>query len=197
MEFNDLYSHPAQAPEYATVQKYSDPTYATSYSNSSVLVPAASPSYVANTNDATDAMDAVVAGVMPEQGRDMLSRFLGRKKSFAARSVQDILGGMYERQRLKDELNHAIDYQHSRLMTKLLETDTWITGRYPQLDKARSQLERQIQSLEQERRKEDIACWRDLIRLKSELREAMREFHDEYHKGAFLSPWKSGNSAEN
>jgi hypothetical protein len=47
-------------------------------------------------------------------------------------------------------------------------------------------VEHEIRALEGEKRKEEVECFRDTTRLKTELREAMREFSQEQRKASLM-----------
>lgn len=191
MEFNAPYT--TRTPNPASCFQSHSCSFSLPYTSSS---PQASDSYA--VPETSEIIDALTSDVEQGNQHGSLERFLGRKKNFAAKSVQDILGLIYERESIKYELAHAIDYEQCHLGTQLLEIDDWRTGDNPQLDKTRGQLERNIIALNQEKRREETACWRDVTRLKSELREVLREFDGEHHKNNLLSsPWKSENSAGN
>ena len=49
----------------------------------------------------------------------------------------------------------------------------------------------EIAGLEKERRMEEVSCWRDITRLKSELRETLKEFNHEKEKEGLLSAHES------
>ena len=191
MEFNTPYTTPASRPT-----SYSQPpSYYFSLPYTSLLSP---PSHSYAVADTSEPLDALIIDVEPATRRTPLDQFLDRKKRFAARSVEDILGLIYERQGIKYTMAREIDYEHCYLKSKLLETDTWRTGFNPQLDKTRGQIQSNLLALDQEKRREEVACWRDTTRLKTELREVLREFDQEKHKtGLLTSPWKSENSAGN
>ena len=192
MEFNTTYSTtPIHLPAAYSLESYSFPRYPPSTDS----IP--NPSHSAAVLDASTPLDAIADEVTSSLPQSFLDGFLQRKKRFAAKSVEEILGLIYERESLREEITYAINYQQCHLKTQLLETPDWLTGVNPQLDKTRGQLEGQIVGLDQEKRREDIACWRDVVRLKSELREALRDFDQEYHKTNLITPWKSENSAGN
>ena len=191
MEFNSPYTTPAlQSTSYSQSASYYFSLPYTSF------LPTPSHSY--SVLDSSEPLDALIADLAPGSQRTPLDQFLDRKKRFAAHSVQDILGLIYERESLRYDMTDAINQERCYIKGKLLETGQWITGLNPQLDKSRGQLEKNILALDQEIRREEVACWRDTTRLKTELREALREFDQEKHKtGLLTSPWKSENSAGN
>ncbi len=192
MIFNTPYStHEAQSPMYTTQHSY---YFSVPYNAFSL--PQRSDSYA--VPGTTQVLDALTGGLETTLQHTPLDRFLDRRKRFAAGSVEDILGQIYERQTLKYDLIGNIEEERCYIKSKLLETGQWRTGLNPQLDKTRGQLQSTILALDQEKRREETACWRDITRLRSELREALREFDAEHHKTGLLNaPWKSENSAGN
>jgi len=116
-----------------------------------------------------------------------LDRILTGKKQFAAKTTQEILGLIYQREEIRYDHARAIDYESMQLKEKLFETGTWQTGLNPQLDKTRGQLQRELGGLERERRMEEVACWRDTTRLRENLREALRDFDQEKRKEQLIT----------
>ena len=100
--------------------------------------------------------------------------------------MEDVLGLIYEREEIKSNNIRTIDYDSCRTKARLFEIGSWQTGADPQLDKTRGNIERELLGFEREKRFEEVACWRDMTRLKSELREVLREFDGEKRKEALL-----------
>jgi len=136
-------------------------------------------------------IDALVEGVSGSQQTDPLERFMSARKRFLGRSVQDILGLIYERESIKYENDHRILYESAQVGSHLLNLGDWNIGTFKDIDKTRSQLEKEIANLEKERRMEEVSCWRDITRLKSELRETLKEFNHEKDKEGFLSAYQT------
>lgn len=116
-----------------------------------------------------------------------MDRFLAGKREFLARSVEDILGMIYEREGLRDEHLRKIDYDSCKVSTRLLGIDYWRLGANKDLDKLRMNLEREIIAFEREKRMEEVNCWRDTSRLRTDLREVMREASQEWRRDSLLS----------
>ena len=114
---------------------------------------------------------------------DPLERFFLGKKISLARGVEDITGLIEEREILKYTNNRNIDYESCLTKTKVFELEHWHLGANPSIDKMRSTFERELLSFEREKRMEEVACWRDVARLKSELREATKELDQENRRG--------------
>ncbi|NUM55791.1 MAG: hypothetical protein HUU46_19290 [Candidatus Hydrogenedentes bacterium] len=145
-------------------------------------------------------LDAVTDSLAVKPSQDPLDTFFSAKRTFLGKSVEDILGSIYERISLKYENLHQLEYQSIRLGTRLLELNNCNWGMNPQIERVRINLEREILSTDTEKRNEEVECWRDVTRLKTELREVLREFSQEKQKSALFgdastNPWTYNNSA--
>ena len=161
------------------------------------LLPLSQPSdsYAANVldeghEDATSALDAITDHLTTNTSSDPLGAFLTGKKRFLAKSVEDLLGLLYEREQIKYDSLRKIDYDSAQIKARLFEIDSWRTGINPQIDKTRANIERELLAFEREKRFEEVACWRDTTRLKSELREVLREFDSEKRREAVLGGYE-------
>jgi hypothetical protein len=147
----------------------------------------------------TSSLDALTDSLTVPRAQDPLDEFLSGKRVFLAKSVEDILGSIYERITLKYENLRQLDYQSIRLGTRLLELENCNWGMNPQIERVRVGIEHEINATDMEKRKEEVDCWRDVVRIKTELRETLREFGQEKRKSELLAPsqssWTSKNSA--
>lgn len=185
MEFRHTY--PNTQPYNTSSLEYFDrytPTIR-SFSLSSSSSPSDSYAVPTLETDAVGPIDAVIAAFEP-QPADGLDSFFAAKKRFAAKSVEEILGQIYEREQIKYGIFQDLDQEHMQLSDKLLEMPDWPLGLNSQIDRNRVQLLRELSSFEKERRMEYVACWRDIVRLKGDLREALREFDQEIRKEDLL-----------
>lgn len=121
-----------------------------------------------------------------DAARDPLEHFFLGKKVTLSRSVEDIVGLIDERVALKYTNIRTIDYESCETKTKIFELDRWYLGMNSSIDKMRSAFERELLGFEREKRMEEVACWRDVARLKSELREATKELDQENRRGELL-----------
>jgi len=119
-------------------------------------------------------------------GPDPLGSFLSAKREFWATSVEDILGRISEREHIRRENIYQVDYESCQMRTRLYQLDHWRRGFDPQVERIQVQIEREMSSLEREKRFEEVACWRDVTRLSGELREALRELSLEERKAALV-----------
>jgi predicted nucleic acid-binding protein len=84
-----------------------------------------------------------------------------------------------------------MDDEICRQNTKLLQLDTVKNHYSPELqrarDKRRTQLEANVLELEQEKRKEYLECWRDLMFMKKYLLTSLKDYWDLAKKRNLLS----------
>jgi len=119
-------------------------------------------------------------------GGDPLAHFLYGKQRFLSWSARDIVGLVYERQQLHRQQMEGIEGQKLSLNSSLLSLEGWQVGANPAIDRRRDSLESQVQSLERERRTQEVAAWRDTARLRADLREVLGELAVERRKWSFL-----------
>jgi hypothetical protein len=118
---------------------------------------------------------------------DPLESFFAGKKNFLVKSAREILGLIYEREQLKYENLHRIDYDECHTKTRLFEIDHWHPEVNPGINRIRANIERELLACEHEKRMEEVACWRDVCRLKSDLREVVRELEREKNRENLIS----------
>lgn len=153
------------------------------------LLPQPSDSYAGpNTAEPPYAgpLEAITHDILTKGTSDPLDHFFTGKRQFLAKSIEEVLGLIYEREQIKYDNIRKADYDSSKLKTRLFAIDSWRTGVDPQLDRTRSQIDGELMGLEREKRLEEVACWRDITRLKSELRETLQEFNQEKRREALL-----------
>ena len=138
-------------------------------------------------NPSSTPLDVITNEFLQPTSTDPLDQFLSHKRRFLAQSVEDILGLIYEREQLKYDNHQKIDFDSTKIGTRLFEVDYWRAGSNPNIDKVRSNLERELFAMEKEKRMEEVACWRDIARLRTDLREVMREVSQETRRTNLLS----------
>ena len=157
------------------------PSLTVSSSDSYAPLPAYAPSGGLETH-----IDAIMQDLTAPPQNDPINAFFTAKQAFLGKSVQDIVGLIYERETIKYESFHAMDYQAARIKTKLFELQNMRTGLNPQMERITQNIEKELNVLESEKRREEVECWRDVMRLKGDLREVMGEFGQEKRKTALL-----------
>ena len=186
MEFRNAYSQPQSSPDTSSYysREFSNPNSSVLFSSPS----SPSQSYAESGHEQIDngVLEALTDGLVSSSSNS-LEQFLSGKKRFAAKSVEEMLGLIYEREQIKDEMVRKIDLESAALKERLWETGDWRTGVNPQLDKTRGQIEGELMGLEREKRMEEVACWRDIVRIKGDLREALRDFDQEKRKEILIN----------
>jgi len=135
-------------------------------------------------------LDAITESLFEEKKFDPLSDFFSARKEFLARCIEDLTGLIYEREQIRYESFQKIDYDSCKAGTRVREVERWPPGTNATADKVRSNAERELFAFEREKRMEEVACWRDITRVKTELREIMREWSQEKQKESFLEGGK-------
>ena len=123
-------------------------------------------------------------------GGDPLANFLYGKQRFLNWSAKDIVGLVYDRQQLHREQTDGIEQQKMSINSSLLSLTEWHVGANPAIDRRRDSLESQVQSLERERRTQEVAAWRDTTRLRADLREILGELAAEERKWSLLGGYE-------
>ena len=132
-------------------------------------------------------LEGIADGLALAKWTDPVGTFLSAKKGFLEASIKDLLAQIEERERLLHKHLYEIELETRENHRRLFEVDRWQRGFHPNLDRVRSQLERLEAGIYQQRRMEEVASWRDVSRLKSELREVTREWSMEKQKELLLA----------
>ena len=115
---------------------------------------------------------------------DPLEAFIQGKLRILEAAIAQVLKEIEERELLRDVTLDGIDKQMCELNTALMAVAPW--GDSPSTlgdPRRRGSLEKEIAALVAEQRHETTATWKDIASLKSELRELVREYHEEKRKG--------------
>jgi len=119
-------------------------------------------------------------------GQDCFEQFLAGKRLFIEKSVEDILNLIHEREQIKYENLRMIDYNESKAQTRLMGIER-IEGYFnPSIERIKNNVHKELNTFESERRMEVVSCWRDISRLRGDLREVMGEFAQEKRKQDLL-----------
>jgi len=115
---------------------------------------------------------------------DPLEAFVQGKLRILEAAIAQVLKEIEQRELLRDVMLDAIDNQMCELTTSLMAVAPW--GDSPSTvgdPRRRAALEKEISALDAEKRHETTATWKDIANLKKELRELLREYHEEKRKG--------------
>lgn len=129
-----------------------------------------------------------IIGQRKQQTLDML--FSDKSKTLKA-TVKELLNEISLRKKLNSELLTKMNEDICKCKTYLHEIRDIVKRNYEAQDvkfgRRRTQLENMILSLEQEKRKEYVECWRDLMFLKKYLMSALADYWELNKKRESLS----------
>jgi hypothetical protein len=106
-----------------------------------------------------------------------LGATLSQRKKLLKERIEELIADIRKREKLEEETLEKADVESTGLEFLLGQVRTWSLGNYPSVDMRRTNLEREILALKKAGWDERLRCWRDLVMLKKELREALEEYH--------------------
>ena len=118
--------------------------------------------------------------------QDPLARFLSGKRRLLNKTIEDIVTLIEEREKIRDRNIYQIDKDICEVHTRMLNLprERYIVN--PDTEKMYHTLQQQVMRSYGEQRAEEISCWRDVTRLKSDLREPVKELEQEKRKQSLL-----------
>ena len=131
-------------------------------------------------------LDEIATGIPKQAWADPIDSMLKAKGEFLERSIEDILGMIGDRERMRDEHVNKIDKESCQAKTRIFEIDHWQPAMNREADRIRANQEKEMSGLERERRMEEIACWRDVSRMRMELHGVLEEWSKEKRKEQLL-----------
>jgi hypothetical protein len=175
-------------PFYQALFPYSDinPNYIIQ-SNSSLLPYQISQSSIDNClvdNDGTARDDKGLESLLKPD--DPLERLIGSKRESLTDSAKGLLEQIYERQAIRDKNFYEIDKRIGRANSIIETLDIFPLGSLPVVDKRKAIIEKELMGFEQERRFEEVACWRDISRLKTQLLEFKAQINSQANRERLL-----------
>ena len=102
---------------------------------------------------------------------------LSQRKKLLKERIEELIADIHKREKLEGQMLEKADIEGVGLEFLLGQVKTWSLGNYPSVDMRRTNLEREILALKKAGWDERLRCWRDLVMLKKELREALEEYH--------------------
>ena len=90
--------------------------------------------------------------------------------------IVETIAEIKTRQRLNSLFIQGIDSKIANMLHELDKLKHWSLGNNPSIETRRIHLEKEILQLEKEKRVNNLNCWRDLLLLKKDLREALGEY---------------------
>lgn len=118
---------------------------------------------------------------------DPIDRFLDSKKEVLLNSSKGILEQIYERLSIRDGNLYEIDQRIGRADSILDQLDVFELGALPVIDKRKAIIEKELITFEQEKRFEQVACWRDVSRLQGQLLELKQQIDSQSNRQRLIN----------
>jgi len=118
--------------------------------------------------------------------QDPLARFLSGKRRLLNKTIEDIVTLIEEREKIRDRNIYQIDKDICEVHTRMFNLPGQRYQLNPDIEKMYHTLQQQVMRSYGEQRAEAISCWRDVTRLKSDLREPVKELEQEKRKQSLL-----------
>jgi hypothetical protein len=118
--------------------------------------------------------------------QDPLAQFLSSKRRFLNKSLDEIIELINEREQIRDNNFYQINKDICMTYTQMLKLSLHRYNINFGTDKVYNTLKQQVVALNREKRAEEVACWKDVIHLKSYLRESLKEAEQEKRKQSIL-----------
>ena len=127
------------------------------------------------------------SAVAPEaKERDFVDDLLASKVEGMRQNIDRIQYQIERREKLREQNLYGIDLDMCKLKTELFECELWPKGANKTIEQRRSQLERQLDDMERDKRAEDVMGWRDRQMLLREMREAGLEYESATRRKGLL-----------
>lgn len=124
----------------------------------------------------TDFLDYLRPPPPAEKEADVLESILEERSRFLAGSISQFSFFHKERLRISRNLQDKLDYDIAQNQSLIFELDFWPLGTESIVESRRSQLENIQTSLEQEKRREEVSCWNDLLKVAQDVQSVLREY---------------------
>jgi len=121
---------------------------------------------------------------------DSLENILNEKVQCLSSILAQINHDITSRGGLSQNVIYRIYQHYLYLKTKLYELSQWEFGSSRNVEQRRSNLEKQLDTLKQEKRQEQVQCWQDIVSLKKELRNWFKQYCDLMQRVKIVMPGK-------
>ena len=124
--------------------------------------------------------------------RGPVSRYLGYQLAESNLDVQQLRDEIVSRRRLMDRQIEEMDHQISRASWSLRQLEFRV-GYNAAIDFKRNWTERELANMRRERRSLRLGCWEDIVALRKQLREAMKQYRDARVRKQMMEPDEDGS----
>lgn len=115
--------------------------------------------------------------IVPTPELEPVERYLRSHTDDAGIDIQQLRDEIVSRQRMMDRQIEELDDQISRASFSLKQLDFRV-GYNAAVDFKRNWTERELANFRRERRNLRVRCWEDIVSLRKQLREAMKQYKD-------------------
>jgi hypothetical protein len=107
----------------------------------------------------------------------VLGATLSQRKKLLKERIEELIADINKREKLEEQMLEKADVESIDLEFLLDGVKQFSPGSYPSVDTRRTSLEREVLALKKAGWDERLRCWRDIVTLKKDLREALEEYH--------------------
>lgn len=118
---------------------------------------------------------------------DLADRFLQDKTEGLQQRIDRIQDQLETRRQLREQNIYRIDLRMMKSKSKLFECYHWAPGSNQMIERRKSDLQKQLQQMEKEKRLEQVASWRDRQMLLKELRELTDDYRAAQRRKSLLN----------
>lgn len=138
-----------------------------------------------------DSLENIVFKEEPQKEKSVIEKVFSDKNRTLKATVKALFNEILLRERLNSELLSRIDSDMCKPGSYLSQVKRILKRQYtPDLEIAfsrrRTNLEKQVQELEKEKRQEYLACWKDLMFLRKYLLSALKDYWTLSGRKSFL-----------
>ena len=128
------------------------------------------------------------------KGLDPVTGMFSQKAFFDKARIEDLLTDMCLRYDLMTRHIATLDDQVCGVNSEIMQLPDIQIGLWKDVDKVRTALEARAMDLEQEKMREEVTAWKDIIGLKTDLDETLRNYSTAGASSAFLTMGQGGNN---
>jgi hypothetical protein len=121
------------------------------------------------------------------RGSDTIDDLLASKLEGLHQNIQHIQYQLDNREKLKKQNIYDIDKEMMKSKTELFECENWMPGSNSLIERRRTDLKKQLQQMQKEKRLEQVASWRDQQRLLKDLRDIVDDYRNAFRRKSLVS----------
>ncbi len=128
-----------------------------------------------------DLIEELLADLEPQEPASRpadIDSYITDRAQAARQQFSEVRAELATRFDLNTKFMAEMDVQINYLQLSLQQFAGWGVGYNTGVDVKRNHLERQLQQLRTERRGAELRAWDDLVKVRKELREAMKQYRD-------------------